>query len=163
MPLRQTLFQEKRLTGRGEAEEPEIAVVPGLTAACSGAALLGAPLTHDFAVISLSDRLTPWEKIEARLAAAAGADLTIVLYNPASRGRPDYLQKACDILLETLPGGRPCGVARSIGREGEGREIMTLTQLRDFPADMFCTAFVGNSQTRVTGGELVTPRGYRDV
>lgn len=148
---------------RGEAEEPEIEVVPGLTAACSGAALLGAPLTHDFAVISLSDRLTPWEKIEARLTAAAGADLTIVLYNPASRGRPDYLQKACDILLETLPGGRPCGVARSIGREGEGREIMTLAQLRDFPADMFCTAFVGNSQTRVTGGELVTPRGYRDV
>ena len=90
-------------------------------------------------------------------------DLTIVLYNPASRGRPDYLQKACDILLETLPGDRPCGVARSIGREGEGREIMTLAQLRDFPADMFCTAFVGNSQTRVTGGELVTPRGYRDV
>ena len=76
---------------------------------------------------------------------------------------PDYLQKACDILLETLPGDRPCGVARSIGREGEGREIMTLAQLRDFPADMFCTAFVGNSQTRVTGGELVTPRGYRDV
>ena len=148
---------------RGEDAEPEVEVVPGLTAACSGAALLGAPLTHDFAVISLSDRLTPWEKIEARLKAAAGADLTIVLYNPASRGRPDYLQKACDILLETLPGDRPCGVARSIGREGEGREIMTLAQLRDFPADMFCTAFIGNSQTRVTGGELVTPRGYRDV
>ncbi len=148
---------------RGEDAEPEVEVVPGLTAACSGAALLGAPLTHDFAVISLSDRLTPWEKIEARLTAAAGADLAIVLYNPASRGRPDYLQKACDILLETLPGDRPCGVARSIGREGEGREIMTLAQLRDFPADMFCTAFVGNSQTRVTGGELVTPRGYRDV
>ena len=148
---------------RGEDAEPEVEVVPGLTAACSGAALLGAPLTHDFAVISLSDRLTPWEKIEARLTAAAGADLTIVLYNPASRGRPDYLQKACDILLETLPGDRPCGVARSIGREGEGREIMTLARLRDFPADMFCTAFVGNSQTRVTGGELVTPRGYRDV
>ena len=83
---------------RGEAAEPEIAVVPGLTAACSGAALLGAPLTHDFAVISLSDRLTPWEKIEKRLAAAAEADLSIVLYNPASRGRPDYLQRACAIL-----------------------------------------------------------------
>ena len=148
---------------RGGEADPAVAVIPGLTAACSGAAVLGAPLTHDFAVISLSDRLTPWEKIEARLTAAAGADLTIVLYNPASRGRPDYLQKACDILLETLPGDRPCGVARSIGREGEGREIMTLAQLRDFPADMFCTAFIGNSQTRVTGGELVTPRGYRDV
>ncbi len=148
---------------RGEDAEPEVEVVPGLTAACSGAALLGAPLTHDFAVISLSDRLTPWEKIEARLTAAAGSDLTLVLYNPASRARPDYLQRACGILLRHLPEDRPCGVARSIGREGEGREIMTLTQLRDFPADMFCTAFVGNSQTRVTGGELVTPRGYRDV
>ena len=78
-------------------------VIPGLTAACSGAALLGAPLTHDFAVVSLSDRLTPWEKIAARLRAAAGADLTIVLYNPASRGRPDHLRRAVDILLETLP------------------------------------------------------------
>lgn len=148
---------------RGEAAEPEIEVVPGLTAACSGAALLGAPLTHDFAVISLSDRLTPWEKIEARLAAAAAADLSVVLYNPASRGRPDYLQKACDILLRTLPADRPCGVARNIGREGESRMVMSLGQLRDFPTDMFCTAFVGNSQTRITGGKLVTPRGYRDV
>ena len=148
---------------RGEAVEPEVEVIPGLTAACSGAALLGAPLTHDFAVISLSDRLTAWEKIEARLEAAAKADLSIVLYNPASRGRPDYLQKACDILLRTLPGDRPCGVARNIGREGEGRELMPLARLRDFPADMFCTAFVGNSQTRVIGGQMVTPRGYRDV
>lgn len=148
---------------RGEAKDPEIEVIPGLTAACSGAALLGAPLTHDFAVISLSDRLTPWEKIEKRLTAAAEADLSIVLYNPASRGRPDYLQRACDILLRTLPEDRPCGAARNIGRAGEGRELMSLAQLRDFPADMFCTVFVGNSQTRIIGGQLVTPRGYRDV
>lgn len=148
---------------RGDRTEPEIAVIPGLTAACSGAALLGAPLTHDFAVISLSDRLTTWEKIEKRLSAAAEADLSIVLYNPASRGRPDYLQKACDILLKTLPQDRPCGVARSIGREGEDRVILSLGLLRDFEADMFCTVFIGNSQTKVIGGRLVTPRGYRDV
>ena len=148
---------------RGEAAEPEVEVIPGLTAACSGAALLGAPLTHDFAVISLSDRLTPWEKIETRLEAAAKADLSIVLYNPASRGRPDYLRRACEILLRTLPEDRPCGIARNIGREWESRELMALVQLRDFEADMFCTAFVGNSQTKTIGGQLVTPRGYRDV
>ena len=148
---------------RGGSGDPEIEVIPGLTAACSGAALLGAPLTHDFAVISLSDRLTSWEKIERRLTAAAESDLSIVLYNPASRGRPDYLRRACGILLRSLPEDRPCGVARNIGREGEGRELMPLAQLRDFPADMFCTAFVGNSQTRVIGGQLVTPRGYRGV
>lgn len=148
---------------RGGAAEPEVEVIPGLTAACSGAALLGAPLTHDFAVISLSDRLTAWEKIEARLEAAAQADLSIVLYNPASRGRPDYLRRACEILLRTLPEDRPCGVASRIGREGESRTVLALARLRDFEADMFCTAFVGNSQTKVIGGELVTPRGYRDV
>lgn len=148
---------------RGGAAEPEVEVVPGLTAACSGAALLGAPLTHDFAVISLSDRLTPWEKIEARLTAAAESDLSIVLYNPASRGRPDSLRRACEILLDKLPADRPCGVARNIGREGESRAVLTLESLRDFAADMFCTAFVGNSQTKIIGGQLVTPRGYRDV
>ena len=148
---------------RGEEKEPEVEVIPGLTAACSGAALLGAPLTHDFAVISLSDRLTAWETIEKRLEAAASADLSIVLYNPSSRGRPDYLQRACDILLRTLPGERPCGIARSIGREGESRTLLTLGELRDTAVDMFCTVFIGNASTKVIGGELVTPRGYRDV
>lgn len=146
---------------RGESTVPEIEVIPGLTAACSGGALLGAPLTHDFAVISLSDRLTPWEKIEARLEAAARADLTMVLYNPKSKGRPDHLRRACSLLLETLPADRPCGVARSIGREGENCEIMTLEQLRDYDADMFSTVFIGNAMTQVIGGKLVTPRGYR--
>ena len=138
-------------------------MVPGLTAACSGAALLGAPLTHDFAVISLSDRLTAWETIEARLEAAAKADVSIVLYNPASRGRPKHLRRACEILLRDLPAERPCGIARSIGRDGERREILTLGELKDAAADMFCTVFIGNSMTKVIGDELVTPRGYRNV
>ena len=148
---------------RGEDTEPEIDVIPGLTAACSGAALLGAPLTHDFAVVSLSDRLTPWETIEKRLRCAAEADLSIVLYNPASHGRPDHLRRACEILLRSLPEDRPCGIARNIGREGERRELMTLSQLKDAAVDMFCTVFIGNSATRIIGGEMVTPRGYRDV
>lgn len=146
---------------RGESIVPEMEVIPGLTAACSGGALLGAPLTHDFAVISLSDRLTPWEKIEARLQAAARADLAFVLYNPKSKGRPDHLRRACDLLLETLPADRPCGVARSIGREGERYDILSLSALRDYDADMFSTVFIGNAMTRVIGGKLVTPRGYR--
>ena len=148
---------------RGEDVEPEVDVIPGLTAACSGAALLGAPLTHDFAVISLSDRLTPWETIEKRLEAAAKADLSVVLYNPASRGRPDHLRRACEILLRTLPEDRPCGVARNIGREGQRRDLLTLGQLKDAEVDMFCTVFIGNSATKIIGGEMVTPRGYRDV
>lgn len=146
---------------RGESIIPEIEVIPGLTAACSGGALLGAPLTHDFAVISLSDRLTPWEKIVARLQAAARADLAMVLYNPKSKGRPDHLRRACDLLLEFLPADRPCGVARSIGREGERYDILPLSALRDYDADMFSTVFIGNAMTRVIGGKLVTPRGYR--
>ena len=148
---------------RGESEEPEIEVIPGLTAASSGAALLGAPLTHDFAVISLSDRLTPWKTIEKRLEAAAEADLSIVLYNPASHGRPDHLRRACDILLRRLPKERPCGIVQHIGREGENRRFTTLGELKDADVDMFCTVFIGNASTKVIGGNLVTPRGYRDV
>lgn len=148
---------------RGETGEPEIEVIPGLTAACSGAALLGAPLTHDFAVISLSDRLTSWEKIEKRLKAAALSDLSIVLYNPASKSRPHHLRKACDILLRYLPGERLCGIAQHIGREGENQRLMSLRELREADADMFCTIFIGNEMTRKISGSMVTPRGYRNV
>ncbi len=148
---------------RGEETEPDIEVVPGLTAACSGAALLGAPLTHDFAVISLSDRLTEWALIEKRLTSAAEADLSIALYNPASHGRPEHLKKACEILMKILPGDRVCGVARNIGREGEERFFMSLSELASFPADMFSTVFIGNSSTKMINSNMVTPRGYRNV
>ncbi len=146
---------------RGEAEDPEIVVIPGLTAACSGSSLLGAPLTHDFAVISLSDRLTPWDKIEKRLKAAAMADLSIVLYNPASKGRPDHLKKAVDILLEILPADRVCGFCRNIGRDEESAEVTTLAGLKEADIDMFCTVFIGNEMTRVIDGKMITPRGYK--
>ena len=141
-------------------EPIEIEVVPGITAACGGAAVLGAPLTHDFAVISLSDLLTPWEKIEKRLSAAAQADFVICLYNPSSRNRPDYLQRACDILLRDKDPETVCGTVRNIGREGEEGKLLTLAQLRDTQVDMFTTVFVGNSQTKVLGGRMITPRGY---
>lgn len=148
---------------RGECVEPEIEVVPGLTAACSGGAVLGAPLTHDFAVISLSDRLTPWETIEKRLLAAASADFSIAIYNPVSHGRPEHLKRACEILLRVLPESRLCGIVRNIGRPGESRRILTLGALRDAQADMFCTVFIANSAAKELSGNLVTPRGYRDV
>ncbi|MCQ2552761.1 MAG: precorrin-3B C(17)-methyltransferase [Clostridia bacterium] len=146
---------------RGEEKDPEVEVIPGLTAACSGAAVLGAPLTHDFAVISLSDRLTPWDKIEARLDAAAKADLSIVLYNPQSHGRPEHLSKAVDILLRHLPSDRQCGFVRNIGREGESRTFTTLEGLKTADVDMFCTVCIGNAMTKMIGDEMVTPRGYR--
>ena len=138
-----------------------VETVPGVSAMLSGGALLGAPLMHDFAVISLSDRLTPWETIEKHLRAAAEADLVICLYNPASRTRRDYLARACDIVLAYARPETVCGIARNIGREGERAEVLSLAELRDAEADMFCTVFIGNSETRNIGGKMVTPRGYR--
>ena len=145
-----------------EYPDVNVEVVPGLTAALSGGAVLGAPLAHDFCVISLSDRLTPWEVIEKRLACAAMGDFCVALYNPSSKGRPDYLQKAVRILLQNGKGaGTLCGVIRSIGRTGQQSSQMTLAELEHTTVDMFTTVFVGNSQTRRIGDYMVTPRGYR--
>ena len=139
----------------------EVECIPGVTAAIGGAAVLGAPLIHDFALISLSDLLTPWEKIEKRLLAAAAADFVICLYNPSSKKRHDYLQKACDLILQYQPETLVCATVSQIGRDGEEKHIYTLKELRDLQVDMFTTVFIGNSQTREINGCMVTPRGYR--
>ena len=141
--------------------EVELEIIPGVTAATGGAALLGAPLIHDFCLISLSDLLTPWEKIEARLLAAAQADFVVCLYNPSSKKRSDYLQKACDILLQYRDPGNICGYVKQIGREGESYQILSLGELREAKVDMFTTVFIGNSNTMELNGRMVTPRGYR--
>ena len=119
----------------GQFPEVAVEVVPGLTAALSGGAVLGAPLAHDFCV---------------------------ALYNPSSKGRPDYLARAVRILLDH---GKPpqtvCGLVRNIGREGQAHRILTLAELETAPVDMFTTVFIGNAATRQLGGKMVTPRGYR--
>lgn len=138
----------------------EIQVVAGVTAALSGAAVLGAPLGHDFAVVSLSDLMTPWEKIEKRLQMAAEADFCICLYNPSSRKRQDYLKRACKILLERSSSDTVCAYVKNIGRDGEFFQILSLAELQEVQVDMFTTVFIGNSQTKKVGGRMVTPRGY---
>ena len=143
--------------------EVELEIIPGVTAATGGAAVLGAPLIHDFCLISLSDLLTPWEKIEARLLAAAEADFVVCLYNPSSRKRSDYLQKACDLMMQYKSPETVCGIVSYIGRNGEHYEVMDLKTLRDTKVDMFTTVWVGNSQTKEINGKMVTPRGYRNV
>ena len=141
----------------------EIEVVPGITAASGGAAILGAPLMHDFAVISLSDLMTPWEKIEKRLRMAAMADFVICIYNPSSRKRADYLKKACLCMMEYKKEDTVCGIVKNIGREGECMKILSLKELSETDVDMFTTVFVGNEETRIIGDKMVTPRGYKNV
>ncbi len=144
----------------GEYPAAEVEIICGVTAALSGAARLGAPLTHDFAVISLSDLLTPWELIEKRLRAAATADFAMAIYNPASHKRPEHLKRACDILLETIDGNRVCGYVENIGRQGEKSVLLRLDELRNRELNMFTTVFIGNSSTAIINGKMVTKRGY---
>ncbi len=141
--------------------EVDIQVVAGVTAALSGGAVLGAPLGHDFCVISLSDLLTPWNVIEKRLRCAAWGDFCLCLYNPSSRKRAGYLQKACQILMEE--GKSPetvCGWVRNIGREGQCAKVLSLQELEKEQLDMFTTVFIGSSSTQAINGCMVTPRGY---
>lgn len=138
----------------------DIKMIPGVTAACAGAAGLGAPLTHDFAVVSLSDRLTPIEMIWERIEKAAQADFVICLYNPRSKGRPDYLKQACERIMKYRSPETVCGVASCIGRDGEEMKVISLKELADYPADMFTTVFIGKTSTVKIGKWMVTPRGY---
>ncbi|WP_250228077.1 precorrin-3B C(17)-methyltransferase [Anaeropeptidivorans aminofermentans] len=142
-------------------ENVSVEVIPGITAALSGGAVLGAPLGHDFSVISLSDLLTPWELIEKRLRLSAEADMAICLYNPSSRKRSDYLEKACSIMMEHKPPETVCGLVRNIGRHGEAYKVLSLKELKDEKVDMFTTVFIGNKETVMIDNKMVTPRGYR--
>ena len=145
----------------GLIDAVDVEVIAGVTAATGGAALLGAPLMHDFCLVSLSDLLTPWDAIETRLRAAARAGFIICLYNPCSHGRPDHLAHAAQILLEELPPTCVCGIAHNVGRPGEGARVLTLGELADAPADMTSVVYVGNATTREIAGRMVTPRGYQ--
>ena len=149
------------LESRGLVGSVPFNVVPGVPAVCAAAALLGAPLMHDFACISLSDLLTPWEKIEKRLVAAAEGDFVIALYNPSSHKRKDYLMRACDILLRAIEPDRACGYVENIGREGTNYTVCTLGELRSAQVNMFTTVFIGNEGTQIIDGKLVTRRGYQ--
>ena len=140
--------------------EVEIQVVPGVTAALAGAAVLGAPVMHDFAVLSLSDLLTPWEVIRRRLELAAQGDFVLCLYNPSSRRRRDHLRMACDIVLAHRGPETVCGWVRNAGRAQEEHQVLTLGELREAQVDMFTTVFIGSAATRRIGDRMVTPRGY---
>ncbi len=143
--------------------QPDLEIVPGVPALCAAAALLGAPLMHDFAVISLSDLLTPWELIEKRLVAAAQADFVLVLYNPSSRGRGPKFNQAWRLLRELCGAERPYGLVREAFRPGQQISSGPMADLDPDEVDMLSILFVGNSQTRLHNGRLITPRGYLGV
>lgn len=148
------------LETRGLLDSVEFEVVPGIPALCAAAALLGAPLMHDFAVISLSDLLTPWELIEKRLAAAAAADFVVVLYNPRSGRRKDQLPRALAVLASAKAGATPVGLVKRAFRPGQEVVVTSLEGLDVESVDMQSILVVGNSATRLAGTRMLTPRGY---
>jgi precorrin-3B C17-methyltransferase len=137
-----------------------VEIVPGVTAATAASAILGAPLISDFVVISLSDLLTPLEKIERRLEAASSADMSIVLYNPQSQGRIEPLARAYEIMMKHIKPDTPVGIVRQAGREGQNYTLTTLKNMLNEEIDMVTTIVVGNSMTRLVNGKMVTARGY---
>ena len=139
----------------------EIDTVPGITAASTAASVLGAPLMHDLAIISLSDLMTPIDLIMKRVDCAGQGDMIVCLYNPKSKGRTEYLNQTQQILLKYRSADTPVGIVRNAGREDEHKEITTLGDLDKAEVDMFCMVIIGNSQTYVSNDRMITPRGYR--
>ena len=148
------------LEERGLLATVPFSVVPGVPALCAAAALLGAPLTHDFACISLSDLLTPLERIRRRLEAALAADFVCVLYNPRSHGRPDYLAMALELARAHRGPGCPVGMVRKAYRPGQEVILTTLADADPARADMLTLVIIGNSESRAAGSWMLTPRGY---
>lgn len=140
----------------------EVSVIPGVPAFNAAASLVGAPLMHDFAAVSLSDHLTPWELIERRLEAVAQADFVLAIYNPRSKTRPHLLEHARDVLLRHKAPETPVAIVRRAMREGQWTHLTTLATLPVEEVDMQSVLLVGNSQTYVWDGWMVTPRGYLD-
>lgn len=144
-----------------EDVRPECEIISGLTAANTSAAALGAPLMHDYAVISLSDLMTPWELIKKRAKLAAEGDFVIAIYNPKSRGRADYLNQIRDIVMKYRKPETPVGIVRKAGRPGMNWTVSTLEKLPEEDVDMQSTVIIGNSNTYVADGRMITPRGYK--
>jgi precorrin-3B C17-methyltransferase len=159
------ICQKKKITivppGSDANEDAlKVEVIPGVPALCAGASLLGSPLTHDFATISLSDLLTPWELIEKRIEAAAKADFVVVLYNPKSKKRTWQLERAQQILLQYRDKNTPAGIVVSAMRENQDVQIVPLEKLHEAHVDMQTTVFIGNSTSSRYLSFMVTPRGY---
>jgi cobalt-precorrin 5A hydrolase/precorrin-3B C17-methyltransferase len=144
----------------GDEFDVEIEVVPGVTAALAAAAVLGAPLGHDHAAVSLSDLLTPWEAIERRLEAVASADLVVSLYNPRSRGRAWQLPRALEILGSKRPPSTPVGLVTNAGRTDQHVVLTMLADVDVTLAGMTTCVIVGSTATTIVNGRMVTPRGY---
>ncbi len=138
-----------------------VEIIPGVPASCAASALLGAPIMHDHAVISLSDLLTPWELIEKRVRLAVEGDYVIVLYNPKSSQRTWQIEKTRQIILEKKPPTLPVGIVKDAGREGQEVIVTTLSEMLNFPIDMTTIIIVGNSTTFTSGSFMVTRRGYK--
>ena len=153
-------FEVLRQAGWTPQGDVAVEVVPGVTALSACAALVGAPLTHDFASISLSDLLTPWEVIEKRLQAAAASDFVIALYNPKSGRRTEQIVRARDILLEHRRPDTPVALVKSAYRSAQNVVLTDLENMLEFKIGMLTTVLIGNSHTFTFEGLMVTPRGY---